>query len=128
MSMLLIAVAITFATSNKAEIALYLWPLDGMVTAPAWLIVMSSFIIGGLLSMCLMWAQALAIRTRLWNLQVKFNRLEAEINKQRSIISKQSDKKVDGTLTTNHAPEPNIKNKETKTFLSQPLPTDRKFH
>ena len=77
--MFLVAVAISFATSNEAAVTLYLWPFDGMLTAPIWLVVMSSFIVGGALSICLMWAQALAIRTRLWNLQVKFNRLEAEM-------------------------------------------------
>ena len=67
--MFLVAVAIAFVTSNKALIDLYLWPFDGMLTVPIWLVVTTSFIIGGLLSIFLMWAQALAIRARLWNLQ-----------------------------------------------------------
>ena len=101
-TVLLVAVAIAFATSNEAVITLYLWPFDGMLTAPIWLVVMSSFIIGGLLSIFLMWAQALAIRASLWNLQVKFNRLEAETAQ-------------------------NIKDKEAKTFLSEPLQADDTF-
>ena len=101
-TMLLVAVAIAFATSNKAVITLYLWPFDGMLTAPVWLVVISSFIIGGLLSIFLMWAQALAIRARLWNLQLKFNRLEAETAQ-------------------------NIKDQEAKTFLSEPLRNDHTF-
>ena len=67
----LVAVAIAFVTSNKVLITLYLWPFDGMLTVPIWLVVTSSFIIGGLISIFLMWAQTLAIRVRLWNLQGK---------------------------------------------------------
>ena len=91
-TILLVAVAIIFATSNETVINLYLWPFDGMLTAPIWLVVMSSFIIGGLLSICLMWAQALAIRATLWNLRGKFNRLETEMTLQRSVAKKHSDK------------------------------------
>ena len=90
-TMLLVAGAIAFATSNEAVITLYLWPFDGMLTAPIWLVVMSSFIIGGLLSLCLMWAQVLAIRARLWNLQLKFNRLEENTAKQQGSESKLKD-------------------------------------
>ena len=117
-TMLLVAVAIAFAASNEALITIYLWPFDGMLTAPIWLVVMSSFIIGGLLSTCLMWTQALAIRARLWNLQGKFNRLETEITPQQSVAGKHSDKEANGVLTVNYAPAPNIKDQKAKTFLS----------
>jgi uncharacterized integral membrane protein len=123
--MILVAVAISFATSNKAVVTLYLWPFDGMLTAPIWLAVMSSFIIGGLLSICLMWAQALAIRARLWNLQGKFNRLEAEKTPQQSLAGKHNDEQANGSLTANYTPAPNIKDQEAKTFLSEPLRTDQ---
>mgnify|MGYP001278668917 FL=1 len=123
-TMLLAAVAIAFATSNEAVINLYLWPFDGMLTAPIWLVVMSSFIIGGLLSIFLMWAQALAIRLRLWNLQGKFNRLEAEMTPQQSAMREHSDQQANGVFTANYAPAPNIKDQEAKTFLSEPLRTD----
>ena len=123
-TMLLVAIAIAFATSNEAVITLYLWPFDGMLTAPIWLVVMSSFIIGGLLSICLMWAQALAIRARLWNLQGKFNRLEAEMTPQQSAVRKHSDKQANGVLAANYVPAPNIKDQDNKTFLSKPLRTD----
>ncbi len=122
-TMLLVAVAIAFATSNEAVITLYLWPFDGMITTPIWLVVMSSFIVGGLFSICFMWAQALTIRARLWNLQAKFNRLEAEITQQQSDARKHSDKQVDGALTPKYTLEPNIKSQEAKTSLSEPLRT-----
>ena len=99
---LVVAIAIAFATSNEAMLTLYLWPFDGMLTAPVWLVVISSFIIGGLLSIFLMWAQALAIRARLWNLKLKFNRLEAETAQ-------------------------NIKDQEAKTFISESLRADDTF-
>ena len=124
-TILLVAVAIAFATSNEAVITLYLWPFDGGLAAPIWLVVMSSFITGGLLSICLMWAQALSIRARLWNLQVKFNRLETEMTQQRSVTKKHSDDQTNRTLTANNAPPPEIKDQESKTFLSEPLPTDQ---
>lgn len=125
--MLLVAVAIAFATSNEAVITLYLWPFDGMLTAPIWMVVMSSFIIGGVLSICLMWAQALAIRARLWKLQGKFNRLEAEVTPQQSVATKHNDKQANEVLTANYAPAPNLKDQEAKTFLSEPLRTDHRL-
>ena len=105
----LVAVAIAFVTSNKVVITLYLWPFDGMLTAPIWLVVISSFIIGGLLSIFLMWAQALAIRARLWNLQEKFKRLETKTAQQKSATTNHSDRKANDILTANHPPAPNIK-------------------
>ena len=120
----LVAVAIAFVTSNKVLVTLYLWPFDAMLTVPIWLVVVSSFIIGGLLSIFLMWAQALAIRARLWNLQEKFNRLEAEVTSQQSAVRKHSDKQANGVLAANYAPAPNKKDQEAKTFSSEPLRTD----
>ena len=111
-TILLVAVAIAFVTSNKVLINLYLWPFDGMLTVPIWLVVISSFIIGGLLSIFLMWAQALAIRTRLWNLQAKFNRLETKMAQQKSAETNHSDRKAKDILTANHLPAPNIKDQE----------------
>ena len=111
-TMLLVAFSITFATSNKVLITLYLWPFDGGLTAPTWLVVTSSFIIGGLLSIFLMWAQALAIRARLWNLQLKFNKLEAKTAQQKSATTNHSDRKANDILTANHALAPNIKDQE----------------
>ena len=107
--MFLVAVAIAFVTSNKVLITLYLWPFDGMLTVPIWLVVISSFIIGGLLSIFLMWAQALAIRARLWNLQEKFKRLETKAAQQKSVTTNHSDGKANDILTANHPPAPNTK-------------------
>ena len=117
---LVVAIAITFATSNETLITLYLWPFDGTLTAPIWLVVVSSFIIGGLLSVILMWAQALAIRARLWNLKVKFNRLEAEMTQQQSAQRERSDKQANGVPNANYALGQSMKDQETKTFLSEP--------
>ena len=105
----LVAVAIAFVTSNKVLITLYLWPFDGMLTVPIWLVVISSFIIGGLLSIFLMWAQALAIRARLWNLQGKFNRLEATTALQQSSKRKLREKQANGECTADNALAPNTK-------------------
>ena len=115
----LVAVAIAFVTSNKALVNLYLWPFNGMLTVPIWLVVTSSFIIGGLLSIFLMWAQALAIRARLWNLQGKFNRLKAETAQQKSAATNRSDRKANGILTANHRTAPNIKDQEAQTVSSE---------
>ncbi|WP_443645317.1 LapA family protein [Candidatus Ponderosibacter sp. Uisw_141_02] len=70
--------AIVFATSNKTLITLYLWPFDSVLTAPVWLLILSSFIIGGLLSAILLWGQWLAIRAKLWRLEGRFNKLQAK--------------------------------------------------
>ena len=73
--------AIVFATSNKTLITLYLWPFDSALTAPVWLLIISSFIIGGLLSAILLWGQWLAIRAKLWRLEGLFNKLQAKTSK-----------------------------------------------
>ena len=80
-TLFLIMFAIAFATSNKTLITLYLWPFDSALTAPVWLLILSSFIIGGLLSAILLWGQWLAIRAKLWRLEGRFNKLQAKTGK-----------------------------------------------
>ena len=86
LSMVLIVVMLTisFATSNNASVTLYLWPLEGGLTAPTWLTILSSFIFGGLFSIALLWAQSLAIRAKIWNLQAKLNKLQSNAVTQRN--------------------------------------------
>ena len=76
-TLFLVMFAIVFAASNKTHITLYLWPFDSALTAPVWLLILSSFIIGGLLSAILLWGQWLTIRAKLWRLEGRFNRLQA---------------------------------------------------
>ena len=80
-TLFLVTFAIVFATSNKTLITLYLWPFNSALTAPVWLLILSSFIIGGLLSTILLWGQWLAIRAKLWRLEGRFNKLQAETDK-----------------------------------------------
>ena len=80
-TLFLVMFAIVFATSNKTLITLYLWPFDSALTAPVWLLILSSFIIGGLLSAILLWGQWLAIRAKLWRLEGRFNKLQAKAGK-----------------------------------------------
>ena len=80
-TLFLVMFAIAFATSNKTLITLYLWPFDSALTAPVWLLILSSFIIGGLLSAILLWGQWLAIRAKMWRLKGRFNKLQAETDK-----------------------------------------------
>ena len=69
--------AIVFATSNKTLVTLHLWPFDRALTAPVWLLILSSFITGGLLSAILLWGQWLTIRAKLWRLEGRFNKSQA---------------------------------------------------
>ncbi len=80
-TLFLVMFAIAFATSNKMLITLHLWPFDSALTAPVWLLILSSFIIGGLLSAVLLWGQWLAIRAKLWRLEGRFNKLQAKTGK-----------------------------------------------
>ena len=80
-TLFLVMFAIVFSTSNKTHITLYLWPFDSALTAPVWLLILSSFIIGGLLSAILLWGQWLAIRAKLWRLEGRFNKLQAKTGK-----------------------------------------------
>ncbi len=92
-TLFLVMFAIVFATSNKTLITLYLWPLNSALTAPVWLLILSSFIIGGLLSTILLWGQWLAIRAKLWRLEGRFNKLQAETDKT---TAESTTKKEDG--------------------------------
>ena len=92
-TLFLVMFAIVFATSNETLITLYLWPFDSALTAPVWLLILSSFIIGGLMSAILLWGQWLAIRAKLWRLEGRFNKLQAETNK---ITAESPAKKDDG--------------------------------
>ena len=80
-TLFLVMFAIVFATSNKTLITIYLWPFDSALTAPVWLLILSSFIIGGLLSAILLWGQWLAIRAKLWRLEGRFNKLQSKTDK-----------------------------------------------
>ena len=92
-TLFLVMFAIAFATSNKTFITLYLWPFSSALTAPVWLLILSSFIIGGLLSTILLWGQWLVIRAKLWRLEGLFNKLHAETDK---ITTQSTAKKGDG--------------------------------
>ena len=80
-TLFLVMFAIVFATSNETLITLYLWPFNSALTAPVWLLILSSFIFGGLFSATLLWGQWLAIRAKLWRLDGRFNKLQAKTGK-----------------------------------------------
>ena len=107
----MVVLTIFFATSNEALITLYLWPLEGALTAPTWLVVLSSFIIGGMLSITLLLAHSLTIRLKMWNLQAKLNKLQSLTGTER--ISKDSDY--------------NSKDQKTKRETSKTLSTSLAF-
>ena len=90
-TLFLVMFAIVFVTSNKTLITLYLWPFDSVLTAPVWLLILSSFIIGGLLSAILLWGQWLAIRAKLWRLEGRFNKLQAKTGKMTAESAAQHD-------------------------------------
>ena len=92
-TLFLVMFAIVFATSNKTPITLYLWPFNSALTAPVWLLILSSFIIGGLFSAVLLCGQWLAIRAQLWRLDGRFNKLQVETNK---ITAESTTKQDDG--------------------------------
>ena len=82
-TIILVMVVIAFSASNKTLVTLYLWPFENALTAPVWLVIISSFIIGGVLSLIILWAQWLAIRTKLWRLQKKFNNAQTQVKQQK---------------------------------------------
>ena len=126
-TILLITVAITFATSNETPITLYLWPFDGKFTAPTWLVVMFSFIIGGLFSIAVLWTQWFAIRTKLWRLQGKFNKLEAELVLQQNDSRTPNDMQTKGFQTGNGAVDQTLQDQDAKTVMSDPMRNKRRL-
>ena len=83
--------AVVFATSNKTLITLYLWPFDSALTAPVWLLILSSFFIGGLLGAILLWGQWLAIRAKLLRLEGRFNKLQSKTDKMTAELTTQQE-------------------------------------
>jgi len=77
----LVVFAVIFATSNETLVTLRLWPFESTLTAPIWLLILSSFIIGGLMGAIILWGQWLAIRAKLWRLQGQFNKLQTKADK-----------------------------------------------
>ncbi len=110
-----------FATSNKTLITLYLWPFDSALTAPVWLLILSSFIIGGLLSAILLWGQWLAIRAKLWRLEGRFNKLQAETDK---ITAKSAAKQDD---EDHHEYSPQDYDQQGEPAASNQLTADRRL-
>ena len=98
-TLFLVVFATVFAPSNEMLITLYLWPFDSALTAPVWLLILSSFVIGGLLSTILLWGQWLAIRAQLWRLKGRFNKLQSETNK---ITAKSTTNQDDGYQYDNY--------------------------
>jgi len=90
-TLFLVMFAVVFATSNKTLITLYLWPFDSALTAPVWLLILSSFIIGGLLGAILLWGQWLAIRAKLWRLEGRFNKLQSKTDKMTAELTTQQE-------------------------------------
>ena len=90
-TLFLVMFAVVFATSNKTLITLYLWPFDSALTAPVWLLILSSFFIGGLLGAILLWGQWLAIRAKLWRLEGRFNKLQSKTDKMTAELTTQQE-------------------------------------
>ena len=90
-TLFLVMFAVVFTTSNKTLITLYLWPFDSALTAPVWLLILSSFFIGGLLGAILLWGQWLAIRAKLWRLEGRFNKLQSKTDKMTAELTTQQE-------------------------------------
>ena len=90
-TLFLVMFVVVFATSNKTLITLYLWPFDSALTAPVWLLILSSFFIGGLLGAILLWGQWLAIRAKLWRLEGRFNKLQSKTDKMTAELTTQQE-------------------------------------
>ena len=120
-TLFLVMFAIVFATSNKTLITLYLWPFNSALTAPVWLLILSSFIIGGLLSTILLWGQWLAIRANLWRLEGRFNKLQTETDK---ITAKSATKQND---EDHHEYGPQDYGQQVEPATSNQLTADRRL-
>ena len=68
-SLLTIVLAMLFATSNTQSVSLQLWPLNGNVTMPVWMMVLGATAIGALFGGGLVWLSLMAAKTRNWRLQ-----------------------------------------------------------
>ena len=80
-TVILILLAVTFAASNQRLVVLHLWPFETAITAPLWLSLMISFIVGGIIGALLLWGQALGVRTKNWLLQRQIYKLHRDRTK-----------------------------------------------
>lgn len=70
---------VIFALSNRAVVALGLWPTDLHLAAPLSLVVFAAAGIGLLLGACLVWVNELRQRRRARRAETAVRRLEAEV-------------------------------------------------
>lgn len=70
---------VIFALSNRAVVALGLWPTDLHLAAPLSLVVFAAGGIGLLLGACLVWVNELRQRRRARRAEAAVRRLEAEV-------------------------------------------------
>ena len=70
---------VIFALSNRAVVALGLWPTDLHLAAPLSLVVFAAAGIGLLLGACLVWVNELRQRRRARRAEAATRRLEAEV-------------------------------------------------
>jgi uncharacterized integral membrane protein len=75
-SLLAIVLAMLFATSNTQSVSLQLWPLNGSLTMPVWMMVLGATAIGALFGGGLVWLSLMAAKTRNWRLQRRLGKAE----------------------------------------------------
>ena len=71
-----VASAMAFATSNEARVAVSLWPIDYMITAPLWLVTLGALGIGIVIGGVVVWVSFLTIRARNWRLRQNLDKME----------------------------------------------------
>lgn len=74
----MMGLAVSFATSNDATISLSLWPFAHRLTLPIWLFGTGAFVFGGILGAMLMGGHELAIRAKLWHAQSQIKILKRQ--------------------------------------------------
>jgi uncharacterized integral membrane protein len=78
-----VGLAISITISNDTVISLSLWPFPQTLKVPTGILVITSFVTGGILSGGLMWLQMFANRAKLWRSQLQILKLQAQLERQK---------------------------------------------
>lgn len=78
LTIILVAAAMLFATTNNQTVAINLWPLEDSVEVRLWMLVLGAFGTGALAGSGLVWLSLLASRLRNMRLSRRLGRAEKQ--------------------------------------------------
>ena len=79
LTLILLFLIASFASSNQDIIQLGIWPFDGQLSLPVWVAVSSALAIGTLFGAFMFWLSVLRLRARLWQEERKLTQIKKKL-------------------------------------------------